>query len=482
MKASWLLVALAFALTACGGSSPFRGPVFVPNGAHPQSGSMPITHVVVIMQENRSFDNFFHDFPGADGADFGYGHGVKYTLQPLHLKWTFDLNHFRWQFLEDYDLGNNDGWDNLIQKLDQPPPNGSCPYNDPYNHPACWIFWTGKTYQKMAFSYTIRSEIQPYWTMAKEYTLGDHNFGSTDGPSFGPHQMLIAGQDGNADEVPVLMPWGCDATKNMNYNWENYLHSGQATPPEFPAAYGHDVIGARPCFTYPTVANLLDNANVSWRWYKEPAPTPSHKTDSWWLDAFDAIKQIRYGPDYKNVVTPDWQVLTDISGGNLAHVSWVMPHGGASDHPGSGSGDCGPAWITGIVNAIGKSQYWKSTAIIITWDEWGGWFDHEVPPQIKNKSHVYEGLGYRVPLIIVSPYAKNRYISKSQHETASALHFIEKVFNLGNLGQADVRADAYDDIFDFSKQPTTFKPIPKPSNYASCMTPSKQNSQPEMDY
>lgn len=92
---------------------------------------------------------------------------------------------------------------------------------------------------------------------------------------------------------------------------------------------------------------------------------------------------MRYGPDEKNIVTPDTQVLTDIANKNLAQVSWVMPHEGASDHGGEKSGPCGPAWVTAIVNAIGKSPYWNSTAIVISWDEWGGWFDHVVSPQIQ---------------------------------------------------------------------------------------------------
>jgi len=430
---------------------------------------MPIQHVIVIMQENRSFDNLFHGFPKADSAMFGYGHGVKYALQSRPLKWTFDPNHFRWQFLEDYDGGKNDGWDRLIRGH-----TPSCQFL-PYgwvNHPSCWEFWQGNVYERMAFSYTIKSDVQPYWTMASEYALGDHNFSSTNGPSFGPHQMLIAGQEGHADEVPSEMPWGCDT-----HEWEYYLHYGQAKPPEFPPAFGHDLKGPKPCFTYATIANLLHGANVSWRWYKQAKSSG----DSYWLDAFDAIKAVRYGQDYSNVVTPDWQVLNDVGNKNLAGVSWVMPHGGASDHAGGGSGDCGPAWVTAIVNAIGISDYWKSTAIIITWDEWGGWFDHVVPPQYPNmETGAYEGLGYRTPLIIVSPYAKNHYISKDQHETASALHFIEKVFGLGSLGQADARADAYDDMFNFSKKPTPFKQIPQPPNYQYCM--SQQSAPPEMDY
>lgn len=435
-----------------------------------RGSTYPITHVVVIMQENRSFDNMFHGFPHADSAMFGYGHGVKYPLQELPLKWKFDPNHYHYQFLEDYDGGKNDGWDQLIR--DETP---SCPYGNGWvNHPSCWEMWAGKVYQRMAFSYTRKSDIQPYWTMAARYTLGDHNFSSTSGPSFGPHQILIAGQDGHADEVPNKRPWGCDATEK-----EYYLHFGLANPPEFPPAFGHDELGRKPCFKYATVANLLDNANVSWRWYVQP-----QYEDSFWLSAFDAIRPIRYGSDWSKIVTPDARVLTDIAKGNLSEVSWVMPHGGASDHAGGGSGDCGPAWVTSIVNAIGQSQYWKSTAIIILWDEWGGWFDHVVPPQYPDPvTGAYEGLGYRVPLIIVSPYAKNHYVSTSQHETASTLAFIEKMFVGGTKlpgGLADSRADAYDDVFEFAKPPTAFTAIPKPPNYKYCM--AQRDTPAEEDY
>jgi phospholipase C len=424
------------------------------------------------MQENRSFDNLFHGFPNADTATFGYGHGTKYILQRLPLKWRHDINHFRWQFLEDYDGGQNDGFDEQIRTLEPPPPHGTCPYSDPYNHPSCWIFWKGTRYLKMAFSYVRKSDVQAYWTMASQYTLSDRNFASTNGPSFGPHLMLVAGQDGHADEVPSQKPWGCDA----KYETENYLVYGQANPPEFPADFGHDVQGIDPCFTFSTIADLLDNAKISWRWYKQPA-----NLTSYWLDAFDAIQAVRYGPDYKNVVTPDTQVLTDISSAKLQPVSWVMPHQGASDHAGGGSDACGPAWVTSIVNAIGESSYWNSTAIVITWDEWGGWFDHVVPPQYPDpETGAYEGLGYRTPLIVVSPYAKNHYVSKAQHETASALHFVEKMFGLPSLGFADARADAFDDVFDFSKKPTTFKPIPPPKNARYCM--SQHNAAPETDY
>jgi len=491
MKRLAVLSVAAF-VTACSSQHSQTGALpAVPQQApalHRHASSYPITHVVIIMQENRSFDNFFRGFPKADSATFGYGHGTKYTLQELPLTWTFDLNHYHYQFLEDTDGGKNDGFDRLING-----PTSGCKYlpYDWVNQPSCWSFWQGKVYAKMAYSYVRKSDIQPYWTMASQYTLGDHNFGSTNGPSFEAHQELIAGQAGHASEVPSTTPWGCDKPNEGEY----YLQYGQDNPPAFPPDVGHEVYfkAGHVCFTYKTIANLLDNAGISWRWYKQPDPPKNregsyqpdyNEYDSYWLDAFDAIKHVRYGPDYKNVVTPDKQVLTDISNGNLAQVSWVMPHGGASDHPGSGSGNCGPAWVTAIVNAIGQSAYWNNTAIIITWDEWGGWFDHVVPPQYADPvTGAYEGLGYRIPLIIVSPYAKNHYVSKSQHETASTLAFIEKIF-LGSAklpgGLNDTRADAYDDVFNFSQSPTPFKMIPPPQNSQSCM--SQSHAPPEMDY
>ena len=163
MKRLAVLLVAVF-VTAC--SSPYS-----------QSGSVPVAPAAARQHRHSTFvsdhahrhhhagkpqlDNFFRGFPKADSATFGYGHGVKYELQPLPLTWTHDMNHFHWQFLEDYDGGKNDGFDDQIIGF-----SPSCPYPDPQNHPSCWLFKGGKTYLKMPFSYTIKSDIQPYWTMA----------------------------------------------------------------------------------------------------------------------------------------------------------------------------------------------------------------------------------------------------------------------------------------------------------------------------
>jgi phospholipase C len=126
----------------------------------------------------------------------------------------------------------------------------------------------------------------------------------------------------------------------------------------------------------------------------------------------------------------------------------------ASDHPQDTNGS-GPSWVAAIVNAIGKSKYWKHTAIFVTWDDWGGWYDHVPPPQLNS----YE-LGFRVPLIVISPYAKNNYVSHVQHEFGSILKFTEEIFGLPSLHTTDKRSDDLFDCFNFSKPPTKFKKIP----------------------
>jgi phospholipase C len=151
--------------------------------------------------------------------------------------------------------------------------------------------------------------------------------------------------------------------------------------------------------------------------------------------------------------------LKDAADGNLASVTWVSPSKADSDHPAYHS-DLGPSWVTSVVNAIGQSSYWNSTAIVIVWDDWGGWYDNSKPPQLD-----YRGLGFRVPCLIISPYAKNGYVDSTQYEFASILKFIEEVYGTGSIGPrsqgyTDQRATSLDAAFDFNQEPRTFTAIP----------------------
>jgi phospholipase C len=191
-----------------------------------------------------------------------------------------------------------------------------------------------------------------------------------------------------------------------------------------------------------TLANELDAAGLSWRYY---APAEKSNFGANW-SAFDAIQSVRYGSEWStNVIAPETTVLTDIANGNLANVTWVIPAAKNSDHDGI-DGLNGPNWVASVVNAVGQSQFWDSTAVFVIWDDWGGWFDHVAPPQLD-----YQGLGFRVPLMAISPYAKANYVSHVQFESASILAFAEEVFGLPPMAPADTRATPLDDMFDFSQ-------------------------------
>jgi phospholipase C len=277
--------------------------------------------------------------------------------------------------------------------------------------------------------------VEPYWALAQQYVLGDRMFQSNTGPSFVAHQYMIAGQSGNVAENPTGSVWGCDAERG--------------TTAALMGPNGTELPGVYPCFDYQTTADLLDEKGVTWRYY-----APGSGDNYFILSAYQAVRHIRFGKDWdQNVISPSRRVLVDIKAGELAQVTWIVPDWSHSDHPGSGSE--GPDWVASIVNAIGNSPYWNSTAIFISWDDWGGWYDHVDPPKVDAM-----GPGFRVPLLIVSPYTKHGYITHRNHEAAGFIKFIEYNFDLGTLGARDAGTDAYLDCFDYTQKPPAFAPIP----------------------
>jgi phospholipase C len=201
--------------------------------------------------------------------------------------------------------------------------------------------------------------------------------------------------------------------------------------------------------------DLLDAGSVTWRYYSPDVGVPSGAV---WA-AFDAIRAVRYGSEWStNQVSPEKKIFTEIQRGTLPGVSWVIPDYNNSDHAGR-SGDTGPSWVAQVVNAIGNSPAWDRTAILILWDDWGGWYDHVPPPGPRRAG----GLGFRVPLIVVSPFAKTGYIAQAQYSYGSILRFIEDNWSLGRLGTSDrSAADFVHDFFDFKQKPRAFRPIDAP--------------------
>lgn len=391
----------------------------------PNPLSQKVQHVVVIFQENRTPDNLFHGLPGADIADSGVNSkGRIIPLTPVPLATDYDLSHTHDAFVKTYDGGKMDGAD----KIDV----------------ACAKGATGCPPPNPQFGYVNPSDVAPYFQLAEEYTFADRMFQTNQGPSFPAHQFIIAGTS-----APT-------ATSNM-YAAENTVvpqSSSEAGCNAAPGAYvvlidplGGESSHQYPCFEHPTLMDSLDSMTISWRYY---TPLPG----SIWTGP-NAIQHLRFGPDWVNdIATNQTQVLTDIANGQLPQVSWVIPTGQASDHAMTTDGS-GPSWVASIVNAIGDSSYWSTTAIFITWDDWGGWYDHVAPPIYDSYEY-----GFRVPLIVVSPYAKRGYVSHLTHDFGSILKFIEEDFNLPSLGYADARADDLLDCFDLNQSPISFQSIP----------------------
>jgi phospholipase C len=390
--------------------------------APPPSG--PIQHVVVIMQENRSFDHLFNGFPGADTVPYGMDKGVETPLTVTPLGNGADLDHTHTGWWKQWDHGKMDNFEDHGDLL-------------PY-------------------TYILPEEIKPYWTLAQTFTIGDRMFQSNTGPSFVAHQYMIAGQSGKASENPSGGVWGCDAKRNARV--------------ALIGPHGTDLPGVYPCFDYKTMADLLDAKGVTWRYY-----APGRTTDDFFvLSAYQAIRHIRFGADWHaDVISPETRVLTDIANGKLAQVTWIVPAFNNSDHP--GAPPLGPDWVGNIVNAIGKSKYWNSTTIFIAWDDWGGFYDHVPPPHTDDM-----GLGFRVPVIVVGPYAKRGYVSHVTHEASGFLRYMEEIFHLPSLGTRDTNADDFRDCFDYTQSPTPFTPVPT-NHDASYFLKQKASGPPDTD-
>ncbi len=390
-------------------------------------GSGKISHIVYIVQENRSFDNLFHGYPGADTVSKGKdSKGEAVTLEPVSLADQYVIDHSAAaMFAACNGRGGTPGTKCRMDGFDR-----EATYGGPI----------GVKYPE--YVYVPHSDSKPYFDMAHEWVVADHMFQSHLDESFVGHQYIIAAQAAAGVDLPFGL-WGCpggsgDRVETLNSD----------------RTYGRL---ERPCFDYVTLGDELDTAKLSWRFYTSKYGSPSSGDGSWW-SSYQAIKRIYYGPDWKkDIVTPQTRFLTDVAAGKLASFTWITPICSNSDHVNCGGG-FGPSWVASLVNAVGKSKFWNTTAIFVQWDDWGGLYDH-VPPPYKD----YDGDGFRVPLLVISPYAKKDHVSHIQYETASVLRFAEDLYGLDQLAAADKRAASpAGDCFNFSQKPRKFIPIKAP--------------------
>ena len=315
-----------------------------------------------------------------------------------------------------------------------------------------------------AYSYVPRSEVQPYYTMAETYTFADV-FETNQGPSFPAHQYLISGTSTIADGSVLR------ASENPftpTHNPTGGCDSPAGSTVELIDEGGSENQTAYPCFSRNSLMQEIGEAGLTWRYYQQTS-------GSGLWNAVDSIQPLWNTSNYANVVSPSKQFLQDIAAAKLANVTWITPSAKESDHAGVTDGT-GPSWVSSVVNAIGESPYWSSTAIIVVWDDWGGWYDHVAPPTYNS----YE-LGFRVPLIVISPYAKTGYVSHVQHEFGSILKFTEETFGLPSLGTTDARADDLSDCFNFDQSPTVFSPIAAPLGAKYFLSQPASNVSPDTD-
>lgn len=401
-----ILLGLALALTAIAFSSAggaASGPITERPAA--TSARYPIRHIIIIDKENHSFDNIFGLFPGADGAryaEISTGKTVKLGHTPDNT--LLDVGHAG----EAAALAVNNGRMNRFDLLPGAIQDG----------------------KDIADSEYTEKDIPNYWKYAKTFTLDDHLFATIMGPSFPNHLVTVAATSGYTTDNPhgqLLHAWGCDGGSS---SWVNGIN-----------AAGKPFL-THPCFNFQTLPDLMQKYHVSWKYY-----APPQFASGYVWSALDAIKHIRYGPLWKSNVQSDKTFVSDVKHGRLPAVSWLVTNARLSDHP-PASICLGENWTVQMINAVMQSKYWPSTAIFLTWDDFGGFYDHVAPPRLDDIS-----LGPRVPSIVISPYARPHYIDHKTLDFDSLLRFIEDDFSLPSLTSRDKSARSIVSSFNFSQTP-----------------------------
>ena len=419
-------------------------------------GIHKIQHVIIIMQENRAFDNYFGTYPGADGIPMKDGAPsvcipdptVGSCVRPFH-----DANdsnyggpHGEYDSVADIDNGRMDGFLRQQQAGIRNQCNGTA---DP---PGC----VAGLATEDAVGYHDRREIPNYWTYADDFVLQDRMFASAATWSLPSHLFIVSGWSARCRSAD---PMSC---VNELQAPDRLVLAPNGTPT------------AVPRYSWTDVTYLLHREQVSWAYYLDEGDQPDCENDA----MFCAAQPQRVGvPQIWNPLpwfvtvqqdnqTANVQTLDNFfaaaKAGTLPQVSWITPNNRVSEHP-PGSIATGQAYVTAIVNAAMESPDWNSTAIFLAWDDWGGFYDHVVPPKVDQN-----GYGIRVPALVISPYAKRGYVDNQTLSFDAYLKFIEDDFLGGQRldpatdTRPDTRPTVREDApvlgdleadFDFSQEP-----------------------------
>ena len=379
-----------------------------------------IQHIVFLVKENRTFDTMFGQFPGADGASQGRTcDGSTVPLRPAR-DHTASPDHSFAAGLIAIDGGRMDCFDHLRggEKL-----QGYVQYSEP--------------------------QIPHYWAYARHFALADHFFSSDYGPTGIEHLWTFAAQSDRfvdherSNQVGTGGREYCDDPTELAWSFrvmtpqqqdQAYALEERPNLPELARRFWET---RWPCIDIPILPDLLERRGVSWLYYKGV---------NRWVQPFRWIRHVRYGPEWNKMVPPS-RFFSDVQAGTLPSVSWLVPNESVSDHP-PYSMCAGENWTVRVLNALQKSPDWEHTAVVLTWDDFGGFYDHVPPPHLD----LY-GLGPRVPAIVISPWTKPGYIEHRTLEFSSVLKMIETIFDLPSLTARDARADDMLDMFDFTQSP-----------------------------
>lgn len=412
-----ILIALFMSVTICIGADVATSATSDPSIP---PGLEKIEHFVFIMQENRAFDEYFGTYPGADGIPKGVclkdpvGGGC---VAPYH-----DTN--------DVNRGGPHGWDNAHADIDNGRMDGfvaeaykgkSDKGQGPCRPPApdCT---PGKD-PRDVMGYHDFHEIPNYWNYARLYVLQDHMFESVASYSLPAHLYMLAAQSGG-------------------YTGKNQ---------KMPSTYN-----------FPEITELLTSGKIDWKYYVTSGKLPDtedaevvgtmamqeqnpHKYTLW--NPLPAFPQVKNDPAQFGRLVDTSQFYKDAKEGRLPQVSWVIPSSNVSEHPPAGVKE-GMAYVTGLVNAVMQGPDWDTTAIFISWDDWGGFYDHVAPPKVDEF-----GYGIRVPGIVISPYAKQGYIDHNTYSFESWLKVVEERFGVKSMTARDTLAGDMLQAFDFSQKP-----------------------------
>src|SRR5215472_5670502 len=372
---------------------------------HParRRGMHKIKHIVFIVKENRTFDNYFGTFPGADGATSGtISTGAVIPLGHAPDVTPHDIDHSYQAAVTAIDGGAMDKFDLIA----------------------------GGNVKGDLLSYTqyTEADLPNYFAYARHFVLADAFFSSLKRPSFPNHLYTVGAQSGGAINNPANSQgrWGCDSPANSRVQTLDEDDN-----------FGH----VYPCFDFDTLADRLEEKGLSWKYY---APGEGQSGYIW--SALDAIRHIRLTALWQQHVVPTEQFVQDAQTGNLPAVSWVVTQSAQSEHP-PASVCAGENWTVEQLNAVMSGPAWKSTVVFLTWDDFGGFYDHVPPPVADNF-----GFGPRVPLLIISPWARRGYIAHTPLEFSSVLKFIEERFDLSPLTDRDSEANDMLDSFDFDQR------------------------------